>query len=593
MGTPERTLFPVSRLTSRDGGRYNCLLFWLCRRAARGAQGRLRCWERMTFPNSRHCAAFWLLLLGTAVLSMWELGRLPLLDVDEPVYGAVGRQMAASHGLAQWLTPHFNGALWFDKPPLFYWLTGLFMRLLGAAEFAARLPSALCAVGLVAACYALARGAFPQRPTAALWSGFVLATCVQFFMLARAAVTDMTLALTLTLALQSLYAWLAEGRTRAILLCGLCTGLACLVKGPVALVLIGGQLVLFVMLTRRWSVAAKPALWGGLALCLAVALPWYVAMTRWHGQAFIQGFLEANNVTRFLQPEHHETNVVWWYVPIFAAFFLPWTLSVPGALLAARRRNQAERAEPISPRPTLFLMLWCGLVFAFFLVSQTKLVTYIFPLFPAMAVLVGVWIAEGTEKVQNTGRRLDRVFAGMLVVLAVALTVAGRQYHAAPVTLMGWLIVLMSAAGACVLLPDARGRRLAPGLGVALTLLLAWVSPTWNTRAGELSERVPARVAAAHALPGEPLYAMALKHPSLVYYGGRQVILVDKRTEAIADMAAHPRHVYVMKVRDFNDMRARYHWNACRMLYQSRTTCVMTGLPAEGLLSPASQTDAR
>jgi len=531
-------------------------------------------------PTSRHHrAALGLLLLGTAVLSVWQLGRLPLLDVDEPVYGEVGRQMAASHALSRWLTPHFNGALWFDKPPLFYWLAGLSMRLLGADEFAARLPSALCAVGLVAAVYALARWAYPQRPSAGLWAGFVLATGVQFFMLARAAVTDMTLALTLTLALQGLHAWLIAGRARAILLCGLWTGLACLVKGPVALVLIGAQLVLYVVVTRRWTVAAKPALWGGLALCLIVALPWYVAMTAWHGQAFVQGFLEANNVTRFLKPEHQETNSPLWYVPIFVAFFLPWTLAVPGALIAAKMRNRQERSEPDAPRPTLFLTLWCGLVFVFFSLSQTKLITYIFPLFPAMAVLVGVWIAEGLAAGQGAWRRLDRVFAGLLVLLAVALTAVGRQYHAAPITLIGWLVVLASAALACVLLPDARGRRLAPGLGVASALLLAWVSPTWNTRAGELSEGVPARLAAAHALPGEPLYAMALKHPSLVYYSGRRVVLIDDRVTAIADMAANPHHVYVMKVRDFNDMRARYKWNAYHLLYQSRTTCVLTGLP--------------
>ncbi len=72
---------------------------------------------------------------------------------------------------------------------------------------------------------------------------------------------------------------------------------------------------------------------------------------------------------------------------------------------------------------------------------------------------------------------------------------------------------------------------------------------------------------------------MALKHPSLVYYSGRRVALIDDRRAAIDDIAAHPAHVYVMKVRDFNDMRARYHWDAYHLLYQSRTTCVLTGLP--------------
>jgi len=570
----------AERLTRRDRHRYNCLFSGLRRHWAHGAWGRLRFEVRMSVLLSRYRGALGLLLLGTAFLTLWQLGRLPLLDVDEPVYGEVGRQMAATHALSRWLTPHYNGLLWFDKPPFFYWLTGLSMRLFGANEFAARLPSALGAVGLVAIVSVLARRMYPQRANAGLWAGFVLATGVQFFLLARAAVTDMTLALTLTLALASLYAWLDKGgQTRVIVLCGVWTGLACLVKGPVALVLIGAQLLLYLALTRRWALAAKPALWGGLALCLLVALPWYIAMIRWHGQAFVQGFLEANNVTRFLKPEHHETNSPFWYVPIFLAFFLPWTVAVPGALIAARGRNREEKPRPEASRPTLFLALWCALIFVFFSLSQTKLVTYIFPLFPAMAVLVGVWIAEGVDERQSLWHRLEWVYAGLFVLLAAALMIVGRQYHVASITWIGWLFVLVTAALACVLLPDVRVRRLAPGLGVALTLLLAWLSPTWNTRAGELSEREPARIAATHAPPGQALYAMALKHPSLVYYSGRRVVLIDNRRVAIADMASHPDHVYVMKVRDFNDMRARYHWSAYHLLFQSRTTCVMTGIP--------------
>jgi len=146
-------------------------------------------------PANRERLWLALLLLGTALLAFWSLGSLPLVDVDEPVYGQVGKEMAHS-GPAGWLTPHYGGQPWFDKPPLFYWLTALSMRLFGVSEFAARFPSALLAVALVAVTYALARRTYPQTPRAALWAGFALATSVQFFLLARAAVTDMTLALT-------------------------------------------------------------------------------------------------------------------------------------------------------------------------------------------------------------------------------------------------------------------------------------------------------------------------------------------------------------------------------------------------------------
>ena len=176
-------------------------------------------------PANRERLWLALLLLGTALLAFWSLGSLPLVDVDEPVYGQVGKEMAHS-GPAGWLTPHYGGQPWFDKPPLFYWLTALSMRLFGVSEFAARFPSALLAVALVAVTYALARRTYPQTPRAALWAGFALATSVQFFLLARAAVTDMTLALTLTLALLALYTWTQTDRGRWIVLAGVMTGLA-------------------------------------------------------------------------------------------------------------------------------------------------------------------------------------------------------------------------------------------------------------------------------------------------------------------------------------------------------------------------------
>src|SRR6059036_132860 len=91
--------------------------------------------------------------LGLYLLYFHRLGALPLQDPDEPVYGQVAKEMAAGEG---WLTPHYNGRPWFDKPPLFYWLSAASVRALGPTEFACRLPSALLAVALVFLVYRLA-----------------------------------------------------------------------------------------------------------------------------------------------------------------------------------------------------------------------------------------------------------------------------------------------------------------------------------------------------------------------------------------------------------------------------------------------------
>lgn len=541
----------------------------------------------MTLPTTRQPVAFWILLLGTAFLSLWQIGRLPLLDSDEPVYGEVGRLMASSGSLARWLTPHYNGALWFDKPPLFYWLTALSMKIQGASEMAARMPSALCAVGLVAATCALARRAYPQAAHASLWAGFVVSTTVQFILLARAAVTDMTLALTLILALLCLFAWLETNQPRWIFLTGLLTGLACLAKGPVALILIGLQLIAYLACTRRWEKLLSISLWTGFAACLAVALPWYCLMIHLHGQAFIRGFLEANNVTRYLQPEHKETNNIFWYIPIFIAVFVPWTLTVPGMAAAAIQRNRAERTRPDAPRPTLFLSLWCILIFVFFSLSQTKLHTYIFPMLPAASTLVGIWIAERLAQPALESRRMMAAFAVLLVLLALGLAIVGHMYQVVPVTFAVWMTVLLPAALFCIWGRDPQLRWAAPGIATVLVLLAAWCSPTWNVRAYEASDRTPARIAAAASLPGAPVYALGLKHPSLVYYSGRHVVFTDDRAQTVHDIMAYPDRIYIVRTVDLKALQSKYGLRAYRLLYASHKTSLIAGT---GCIAPAEVT---
>jgi len=514
---------------------------------------------------------FGLLLLGTALCSLWALGALPLIDVDEPVYGQVGREMARA-GWQGWLTPRLGGQPWFDKPPLFYWLTALSMRLFGVSEFAARLPSALEAVGLVAVTYALARRAFPETPRAGLWAGFVLATCVQFLILARAAVTDMTLVLTLIMALYALYVWTKTGQGRWIALCGVMTGLGCLAKGPVALVLVGVQAVGYLLLTRQAKRLLSPALWGGFALCLAVGLPWFLLMIHWHGQLFINGFLEANNVTRYLKAEHATTSPFWFFLPVLLAGFLPWTLALPGTLAMLWRQGRDEWDAKAADGPALFLALWVLLVFGFFSASQSKLVTYIFPLYPALAVLVGAWLAKPSETFALVWPLI--LYCGVNIALLGALGPVAHKFGIARLTWALWMVTL---AGAIPFVVYGETRRvwLVPGIAMALFVLILWCSPTWNVREADVSERKMARVANTLTPPDGVVHALGFKHPSLRFYSVRPVVYTDDHAAAAADMKAHPGVVYALRTSDLDEMRDKYGVTNVEEVYRYGKTALV------------------
>lgn len=529
--------------------------------------------------TASHKRLFWLLILAVGLLTLLRLGHLPLLDVDEPVYGEVGEEMARA-GLSGWLTPHYNGAIWFDKPPLFYWLTALSMHLFGVSEFAARLPSALLGIGLVGLTYALARRAYPRSPGVGLWSGFILATTAQFFMLSHASVTDMTLAFTLIGALLGAYGWITTERGAWIAFAGAMTGLATLAKGPVAIVLIGLQVILFLALTRQAKRLLSPALWGGFVLCLLLALPWFLLMIHLHGGLFIQGFLEANNVTRYLSAEHKETDAVYFYIPIFCAFFLPWTLAIPGATASAASNFRAERREPSGPQPTLFLTLWFALVLVFFTASQTKLITYIFPLFPVAAILVGKGIADRVKL--GVPDRVAWAFAALLVIMAALLTALGIRHHVPVITLIIWLAALIGGAAAALLMRPATGRWIAPGMAFGVMLLATWCSPAWRTYDASVSDRLAAQIAAQAAPPGDSIYALGLKHPSLVYYSNRHVVYSDDRAGAMREMAAHPGQVYVLGPHVLDDLRDKYGLRDYRVLYEKPRLTVVQSTSENG-----------
>jgi len=498
--------------------------------------------------------------------------------VDEPVYGQVGKEMAHA-GLANWLSPRYGGQLWFDKPPLFYWLTALSMRLFGETEFAARLPSALLSIALVAATYALARRAFPSTPKAALWAGFVLATSVQFFTLARAAVTDMTLTICLTLALYSLHAWAQTDKGRWMALAGLMTGLGMLAKGPVALVLIGVQTIAYLLLTRQAKRLLSPALWAGFALCLVVGLPWFLLMIHLHGQLFISGFLEANNVTRYLTAEHKETSPFWFFLPVLLGGFFPWSLALPGALISAWRQGKSTRAERAADNPALFFGLWAGLVFVFFSLSQSKLVTYIFPLYPAAAVLIGGWLAERAE----TSARFSPLwlYAALNLVLGIALWKLGPKYQVAPITLWLWLLTLL---GAALLALSKRGGWGAAGIGTGLFLLIAWCSPTWQVREADLSERQTAILASLTTPSDGVVHALGLKHPSLCFYCVWPVVYTDDHPASAQDIETHPGVIYALRPKGLDEMKTKYRVNKYEELGRTTQTVLIraTGTEAGG-----------
>ncbi len=460
--------FPTARRPARGGARAGAL-----GGALRRARARVR----------EHCVAAALLLLFVAVYIL-PLGIRPMASPDEVRYGAIAHEMLAR---GDWISPHFNGVRYFEKPVLGYWLDAASFAVLGESPFALRLPGAL-ATGLTA----LIVFALAKRCVSRFAAGLAAAIYLTTFLvmgLGTFAVLDAFLALFLTAALGSFFVATetphAGRRRRWLVACGAACGAAFLVKGFLALAIPVLVAAPYLAARRRWRTLAT-APWWPIAVAAAVALPWAVAVAL-REPDFWHYFFWVEHIQRFTASDAQHAQPFWYYFAWLPLAGWPWILLLPAALLGlARGRSEApERTRAL----LWYAGAWAGLPLLFFSLSKGKLPTYILPCFAPLALL----LAAGLERaLPGPGRR---AFAIAAAVVAAAFVGVGAALLAAQAGVLGQPVfgpgeglaltafALFMAAGAAggfyALLARPRGRRLAAlaGTGAALMLPLQLALP--------------------------------------------------------------------------------------------------------------------
>ena len=312
------------------------------------------------------------------VLFFYRLGVPGLMDPDEGRYAEIAREVLV---LKDWLIPHLNLLPYLEKPPLVYWLTAVGFKVFGYTETAARLPSAVSALGGVFLAYGLGRALWGPGP--GVLGALVLASAAGYVALGRILTLDMTFALCLNLGIGLGYLALSRGQNRLWPWAYLALGLAVLTKGPVALVLAGLTWVIWVVVSRRtWRPLVQP--WGW-ALLAVITLPWLVYV-QWRYPEFFRFFILEQHFGRFLTPAIHP-EPLYYYVPVLLGLLLPWTWLLPWTLAAGGRWRDPDYR---------FLVIWAAVMVVFFSLSRGKLVPYILPALLPLALLVGHGLARLT-----------------------------------------------------------------------------------------------------------------------------------------------------------------------------------------------------
>ena len=330
-----------------------------------------------------------LLLIAFGIPFFQSLGRIPLIEPDEGRYAEIPREMLER---CDFVTPLLNYVKYFEKPPLHYWLNAVFMSLFGRNEFAARFAGALMGLLSVLLVYHVGRRLFGRR--SGLLAALILGTCTGFLAQARLNITDMTLTCTLSASLAFFIVAAREDERHKGLYYHLsyaCAALAVLAKGLIGIVFPGAIVFLFLLLTRRWRLLKEMRLATGIPLFLAVAAPWFILVSM-RNPEFARFFFIHEHFERFTSTVHGRYQPLWFFIPILIGTMLPWSLFIPTALRRVwRERNTAEGDA------RLYLVIWAAFIFLFFSKSNSKLVPYILPVFPALALLIGNGLARAFD----------------------------------------------------------------------------------------------------------------------------------------------------------------------------------------------------
>lgn len=355
------------------------------------------CWEQ---PD---CKILWVIFLLSCLVFFPALGSTGLLNTSDAYYTEAAREMLNRGDL---ITPYLNFSPFYDKPILTYWLIIASYLSFGVNTFAARLPSALCGVATALVIYSLGRRFISRR--ASFLAALAVVSMPLIVIVGHVALTDMPLTLLTTITNLLLLSALIRGTTRCLIPAYISLGLALLCKGPLAFAVAGTCIGGFLLLTsrsfsefRNRFLSLRPLL--GVAILLAVSLPWFVAEHIASHGAFTNYFFVEQNFGRLSGQLHHHSHAhpFWFYIPFLLGGFLPWLPLLVCAPVVFRINRQNRFSQ--NPRIQLIVASSCWLLgtLALLMISASKLPTYLLPLAPPIAILTGIYL----DTIIRLGRR--------------------------------------------------------------------------------------------------------------------------------------------------------------------------------------------
>jgi 4-amino-4-deoxy-L-arabinose transferase-like glycosyltransferase len=506
-----------------------------------------------------------ILLVFCFVLFFVNLGQWDLWNPDEPRYAQVAREMVNGR---DWILMHFNGQVYADKPPLFFWLIALssfFWQ--GFNPFSVRFFSAFFGTLTVLLTFLLGKKLFSSRT--GLFSAFILATSVEFAYLSTRANIDATLTFFTTASIYCFIKWYGfkeEERVETVqfkrlAIYGFYIGLALatLAKGPVGFILPLLVALVYLAVQKDWNGIRRMKLPHGMILFFIIVLAWYLPALLKGGREYFNETIMLHTVNRFAKGSSH-IRPFYYYLYNFPVDFLPWIFFLPTAIAYGLSGGTTRIKKEF-----LFPFVWFAVIFIFFSFSKGKRGLYLLPLFPAVSLMVGKWWGDFlSASINHFHHRWFsipfRIFSGLLLALGVGIPwMVSTKF---PSTLLYSLPITFLFVGGVITLFILHRLRYRAAIFFLIVGIMAGgffyaqrvVFPIINTNksARFISQEVTSRIQ-----PGERLAVFGdfVIAPYSFYTGIVPILEIERKEELIGFLQSGERAFCFLKFRDYDQFQ--------------------------------------
>ncbi len=360
---------------------------------------------------------FWcdlLILTIVMAIGLCLYGMPVLFTPDEGRYAEIAREMLVTH---QYIVPHLDGIIYFEKPPMIYWLTALSLKLFGLNDWAARLPNPVLSLIGIWMSYVVCRIVFQKR-SLALWGAIISGTSLLYLGGARYLNLDAGVAFFLNATMLSFWASMQYSKKSFqgnlwLLVAFIFSGLAVMTKGLIGIVFPMMIIGLWSIFLSRWDVLRDIRLYLGLIVVAIISVPWVIMVNNIHHE-FFHYYVIVQQILRYATDEQGRQMSKFVYFGIFIIGFFPWFGFLPqvfNKLISTWRVRRHHSDEWL-------LFIWGMAILLFFAFSKSILIGYLIPIVIPFSILIAMRI-EFSLSQKKDARSTNASFIAALILFAL------------------------------------------------------------------------------------------------------------------------------------------------------------------------------